>query len=109
VFWATWCGYCRRHNAHVDRLHRESEGRGLKVLGVALDREADAVRRYMATHGYAFPVTADGDALRRRLTSRRVIPMTCVLDHAARLVQAIPGEMAADDVQDLARLALRRA
>ena len=35
VFWATWCGYCRRHNAHVDRLYRSVDAGRLRVLGVA--------------------------------------------------------------------------
>ncbi len=105
VFWATYCPYCKRHNAHVDKLHRAAQGQALRVLGVALDGDADAVRRYMAGNGYQFPVTLDDGTLRKRLTARRVIPMTCVLDRQGRLLQAIPGEMAEDDVLGLARVA----
>jgi thiol-disulfide isomerase/thioredoxin len=107
VFWATYCPFCKRHNAHIDQLHRAVQGQPLRVLGVALDTDADAVRRYMASNGYSFPVALDGGSLRQRLTPRRVIPMTCVLDRQGRLVQAIPGEMFEDDVLDLARV-LRR-
>lgn len=104
VFWATYCPYCKRHNAHVEKLHRATRGQALRVLGVALDTDADAVRRYMAVNGYSFPVAMDGAMLRQRLTPRRVIPMTCVLDRLGRLVQAIPGEMSEDDVLGFARL-----
>jgi hypothetical protein len=76
---------------------------------VALDTDADAVRRYMAGNGFGFPVALDGGGLRQRLTSRRVIPMTCVLDGQGRLLQAIPGEMAEDDVLGLARVLRRGA
>jgi thiol-disulfide isomerase/thioredoxin len=107
VFWATYCPYCKRHNAHVDKLHRAAQGQALRVLGVALDSDADAVRRYMAANGYQFPVTLDDGTLRKRFTARRVIPMTCVLDRQGRLLQAIPGEMAEDDVLGLARLLQR--
>lgn len=107
VFWATWCPYCLRHNAHVDRLHRDVQGQGLRVLGMALEDDAGKVRRYMATHGYDFPVALNGDALRRRLTARKVLPMTVVLDRHGRLRQAIPGEMSEDDVLGLVRTALR--
>ncbi len=107
VFWATWCPHCLRHNAHVDKLHRTLQGQGLRVLGVALEDDAGKVRRYMASHGYAFPVALDGDVLRRRLTARRVLPMTVVLDRQGRLRQTIPGEMTEDDVLDLPRIAQR--
>jgi thiol-disulfide isomerase/thioredoxin len=109
VFWATYCPFCRRHNARVDRLHRATQGQGLRVLGLALDGDADAVRRYMAGNGYQFPVALDDGALRRRFTTRRVIPMTCVVDRQGRLLQAIPGEMAEDDVLALARVLQRPA
>jgi thiol-disulfide isomerase/thioredoxin len=103
VFWATFCPYCKRHNAHIDKLHRGLQGQALRVLGVALDGNADAVRRYLTGNGYQFPVTLDDGALRNRFTARRVIPMTCLLDRQGRLLQAIPGEMAEDDVLGLAR------
>ncbi len=107
VFWATYCPYCKRHNAHIDRLHRAVQGQPLRVLGVALDTDANAVRRYMTNNGYGFPVALDGGSLRQRLTSRRIIPMTCVLDRQGRLLQAIPGEMFEDDVLGLARVLQR--
>ncbi len=107
VFWATYCPYCKRHNARVDKLHRATQGQALRVLGGALDGDSDAVRRYMAGNGYQFPVTLDDGTLRKRFTARRVIPMTCVLDRQGRLLQAIPGEMAEDDVLGLARVLQR--
>ena len=107
VFWATYCPYCKRHNAHVDKLHRASRGQ-IRVLGVALDGDADSVRHYMASNHYGFPVALDGGDLRRRVTQRRVIPMTCAIDRQGRLLQAIPGEMFEDDVLGLARTLQRQ-
>jgi thiol-disulfide isomerase/thioredoxin len=109
VFWATYCPYCKRHNAHVDRLHGATQGQGLRVLGVALDSDAAGIRRYMAGNDYQFPVTLDDGTLRKRFTARRVIPMTCVLDRQGRLLQAIPGEMSEADVLGLARVLQRPA
>ena len=108
VFWATWCAFCKRHNVHVDALHRASRGQ-LRVLGIALDRDAGAVRQTMARNGWSFPVALDDGSLRARLTPRRMIPMTCLIDRQGRLLQAIPGEMAADDVLGLARQLQRTA
>ncbi|RQO54716.1 alkyl hydroperoxide reductase [Paucibacter sp. KBW04] len=102
VFWATNCPYCKRHNAHIDKLHRATRGRPLRVLGAALDTDARAVRQYMATNGYAFAVTLDGAGLRQGRGLKRVIPLTCLIDPQGRLLQAIPGEMFEEDVLVLA-------
>ncbi len=79
------------------------------MLGIALDRDAEAVRHTMARQGWSFPVALDDGRLRPQLTSRRVIPMTCLIDRQGRLLQAIPGEMAADDVLGLAQQLQRAA
>ena len=68
VFWATHCPFCKRHNAHIDKLYRSSRGQPLRVLGVAVDGDAGSVRRYMASTHYEFPVALDSGDLRRRFT-----------------------------------------
>ena len=105
VFWATWCGYCRRHNAHIDKLHRINTDSHLRVLGVAVDADAPAVRRYMQVNGYGFPVVAGAPGLREQFTSRSIVPITGLVDQRGRLKQVIPGEMTEDDVIGLAALA----
>ncbi len=107
VFWATWCPFCKRHNARVEALHRAVQGQRLRVLGLAIDHDADLVRRTVTERGWTFPVALDDGVLRARLTSRRVLPTTCVVDRSGRLAQVIPGEMAEDDVRGLARIAQR--
>lgn len=109
VFWATYCAFCKRHNAHVDKLYRSVDPRRLRVLSVAVDSNAVGVRQYMATTGYRFPVALDAGRLRSRFTERRVIPMTCSVDRDGQPGLCIPGEMTEADVIALATLALPQA
>ena len=105
VFWSTTCPFCRRHNQHVEKLHRAAAGRRLAVLGVARDRDIAAVRRYAAQQGYTFPITTEQAPLAAALSVRRVIPLTVTIDRGGRLLQVIPGEMFEDDVLELLQLA----
>lgn len=107
VFFSTTCPYCKRHNVHVDKLQRTLAGRHLRVLGIAIDREPASVRRYMAANDYRFPVAMDQGKLRPLFTTRTVIPVTCVVDRAGRLLQTLAGEMFEEDVMELAQLAER--
>jgi thiol-disulfide isomerase/thioredoxin len=109
VLWATYCPFCKRHNAHVDKLLAPARAQGLRVLGVALDADERLVRQYMAGNGYRFPVVMDGGQVRSRLTPRRVIPMTITIDRQGRLQQAIPGEMFEEDLIELANGLVKRA
>ena len=105
VFWSVSCPFCKRHNAHIDRLHRAAADGGPQVLTVSRDRDVAAVQRYLAVNGYGFPVTLAHEALSAALAPRRIIPLTVLVDARGRLKQAIPGEMFEEDVMELLKLA----
>ncbi len=105
VFWSTTCPFCRRHNQHVEKLHRAAAGKRLRVLGVARETDADAVTRYAKAQGYSFPITLNQPGLSQLLAPHRVIPMTVVVDRQGRLKQALPGEMFEEDLLELLQLA----
>lgn len=105
VFWSTTCPFCRRHNQHVQKLVRAATGLPLTVLGVARDRDAEAVRRYAAQQGYSFAVTLQHAPLAAVISARSVIPLTATVDRQGRLKHVIPGEMFEEDVMELLKLA----
>lgn len=107
VIWATYCPYCMRHNARLDQLHRSATAKGLRILAVATDTDEAEVRQYMAEHGYGFPVTLDKGQLRQRLSTRRMIPLTALIQANGQLRMVIPGEMSEDDIMGLPRMLLR--
>lgn len=104
VFWSLDCGYCERHNAHVEKLYRASAGSGLLVLGAVNERNSEAVRKHMAARRWSFPVTLDSPALASALGARRSVPFTVTVSRDGRLVELIPGEMVEDDVMSLRKL-----
>ena len=107
VFWSTTCPFCRRHNQHVEKLHRAALAgkRALRVLGVARDRDAAVVQRYAQAQGYGFAITQDVAPLAAALAPRNLIPLTAVVGRDGRLVQVLPGEMFEEDVMELLDLA----
>lgn len=106
VFWASHCPFCRRHNPHVQALHRAAQGRRLRVLTASFD-PADKARAYLAQGRYDFPVTLQAAALAPRFSARDVLPLTVVVGRDGRLAEVIPGEMFAEDVAGLIAYAER--
>jgi thiol-disulfide isomerase/thioredoxin len=107
VFWSLTCPFCRRHNAHLEKLHRAAQAARLPltVLGVVRERDAAAVARHAQQQGYSFAQTLDLAPLAAALSERRVTPNTAVVDRQGRLKLVLPGEMFEEDVMDLLQLA----
>lgn len=55
--WATWCGPCREEFPGLVRVARKYEGRGLKVMLVSADDDAEmaTVKKFLAEEGVDFP------------------------------------------------------
>lgn len=104
VFWSTTCPFCKRHNAHVDKLRQAAAGRPLEIVTIARETDPQTVRRYLERQGWQFAVTLDQAPMRAALSTRNLIPLTVTVDRQGRLKRVIPGEMFEEDVLDLLRL-----
>ncbi len=102
VFWATWCPFCKRHNAHVEKLYQYSQGKPFKVLGVTSENDQEKIKNHVLANQMHFPIAMAPPGFRAQFTSRNVIPLTCLVGADGRLMQAMAGEMSQDDVMSLA-------
>jgi thiol-disulfide isomerase/thioredoxin len=95
-FWASWCGPCRQAFPRLDQLYRTYAGDGLQMMGVCVDDDAVAGRRFWAAMRPRFPVAWDrgGDVRRRFGVSQ--LPTTVLLDDQGMLVQRNVGFDLAD-------------
>jgi thiol-disulfide isomerase/thioredoxin len=95
-FWATWCTPCRKEIPTFIKMQKELAGKGLQVVGIAIDNLPD-VKAYAASIGINYPVLlGDQDAieLSQRLGNRMdVLPFTAVIDRQGRISYTKLGEL----------------
>lgn len=84
-FWASWCKPCRRENPNVVKLYEKYHNKGLEIIGVSLDKEAQKDRWIKAIEddGLTWPQISNLKSWNEpiaRLYNVRSIPATYILD-----------------------------
>lgn len=83
TFWASWCGKCGEQLAALAGL-RERYGSGVRVLGVALDEQAERARRAVGPLPAEAVLVDAAKAVAREYDPRK-LPLTVLLDPTGRV------------------------
>ena len=96
--WASWCGPCREEFPDLIRLQRQYRDKGLRVVLVSWDGQAEDARKYLAAQGVDFPSylkTSDEsdqkfiDVIEPRWTG--ALPTTFIYDAQGKLRHLLEG------------------
>ena len=91
-FWATWCPPCVSEMPSLERLHRTLARDGVQVLGVSIDEDEAALRRFVAEKGITFPILRDpGGRVAAGLYHTTGWPETFVVDAGGRVKEQFVG------------------
>lgn len=84
--WATWCRPCRSEMADLDQLYGALRGRGLALIGIAVDEDVNLVREYLLRAAPAFPVWHDrGGGRLAAILGTPAIPATVLVGRDGRV------------------------
>ncbi len=78
-FWATWCPPCRSEMPSMERLYQKLKGKGLVILAVDLQEDAQSVQKFVDEHKLSFQVLLDSDGRVGTTYGARSIPTTYLI------------------------------
>jgi peroxiredoxin len=58
-FWASWCPPCVEETPSMNALARDLGPKGVVVLGISVDQNPEAYRRFLREHGVVFETALD--------------------------------------------------
>ena len=102
-WWASWCPFCAQQSPLMDRLWREQGPRGLRLLGLSIDKTPEAAAAYLRQRGYAFPSGWVTPAVAQVLPKPKGLPVTVVRGREGRVLMAEAGQLFPEDVAEIAR------
>ena len=80
VFWASWCGDCRRELERFERLRKTYEAVGLVVYGINLDKAAAQAGAIAGATGIGYPVLVDAEKTVSRSYRADDLPLIVLID-----------------------------
>lgn len=110
-FWARWCDPCRREIPGLAKRAKRFKGRGLELVGIAIEDRVDEVRMFAKTYGMDYRVLLAKDQgiplLQASGDGAGGLPYTLAVDRRGRVVFSKLGAMTPADMDDAFAAALK--
>ena len=88
-FWASWCEPCVDQMKDLQRAWRRYHDRGFEIIGVSLDDDLDAARRFVTDNEVRWPNVASGQGMLDPVAEKysvQTIPTSYLLDREGKIV-----------------------
>ncbi|MFH0873125.1 MAG: TlpA disulfide reductase family protein [bacterium] len=87
TFWSIWCNPCRQELPVLDALDKRYQERGLKVIGVTIDRDSvGSIQEFVTKHDLCFPILLDRERKAMKAYRAHFLPTTFVLNREGVVV-----------------------
>jgi DsbE subfamily thiol:disulfide oxidoreductase len=106
-FWATWCPPCRQEIPSLVMLQRKFADKGLAVVAVSVDKNADDVISFAREYDLSFQILHDPDAAVSQEYGVYKYPETFLIDRSGVIRQHLIGAvnwMSAPALQGIERM-----
>jgi len=90
-FWATWCTPCEQELPSLMDMQDRLRGRGVSVLGVSIDVDADAYHRFLKLRNVNFLTVRDPEQKVAALYGTAGWPETYIIDRQGIMRRKIVG------------------
>ncbi len=91
-FWGSWCAPCVEEVPAISEFQKKVADSGVVVVGVSIDTNEAAYRRFLAQHPVAFQTARDPESNISASYGTYKVPETYIIDRSGKVVQKIIGE-----------------
>ena len=99
VFWAKWCGICKRELKILDKIYKEKKSRGLEIVGISIDDKENFEDVKKIADKLSFGNGFYSDAKKISFEIPKSIPTTYFLDKNQQIFKVIQGEIDEDEIE----------
>lgn len=79
-FWASWCAPCKKELPELNKLHAKYGSKGLVIIGVNIDEDVKAAKRFLRKVPVDFPVVHDAAHSVAKSYAPPTMPSSYIID-----------------------------
>jgi peroxiredoxin len=99
-FWATWCAPCLAEMSRFVAWQQEYGGRGLQVIGISMDDDAQPVRTVYRKYKLNYPVVMGDEKIGKMYGGIYGLPVTFLIDTKGKIRFQYQGAVDLSNVQN---------
>jgi len=96
-FWASWCAPCKEELPVLEKLYGQYKGKGLEIVGVNIDTDADNMKDFLKRQKLSFTVVPDAKRVVADRYKPSKMPSSFILDKKGIVRFAHAGFKASDE------------
>ena len=90
-YWATWCPPCVEETPALIELNKRISSRNGVVLGVSVDEDEQAYKKFIQDHGINFPTSRDASKKSAQDYGTVMYPETYIIDRKGKIARKVIG------------------
>ena len=90
-YWASWCPPCVEETPALIELHKRISSRNGVVLGVSVDEDEQAYKKFIQDHGINFPTSRDASKKSAQDYGTLMYPETYIIDRKGKIARKVIG------------------
>lgn len=98
-FWASWCGPCRQEMPYLNKLYDTYKKAGFVLLGVNLDEDVAAAKKFLDKTPVTFPVLLDPTGKVADQFKNQAMPSSYFIDREGNLAYLHQGYRPGEEAQ----------
>jgi len=102
VFFAKWCGICKKEMKILDKIYQEKKLKGLEVVGISIDDKKnfyDDVKKIADKLSFGNGFYSDAKKISFEIP--KSIPTTYFLDKNQQIFKVLQGEIDEDEIEEI--------